>query len=926
MLSLAVVGATVGRSACVAGLLPGCQSSEKEMMDTARSRFSRHDVAGAQIILRNLLQANPSSPTGRLLFAQTLMAQGDVAAADVELARAADLQAPAAVLLPLQAELLLAQGKGTEVIERFSTQPMADDTLFAEMRTWVARAQLRASNVPAATQAIQDALARVPGHRPARQLKARLAAVGGQVAAAKAEVELLLKEDPNDAQAWLLRGELDTVSDGLAQSAIAAYRKAIELQPTIADGHAGLIVLLLREHDFLAASAAADAMRAALPRSTAAAYLQALAAFQRSDFQRARDRLQGLQLDANPRALMLSGTVAARLGDLVQAESRLARVVQMLPREPIARRELAEVYLRLGQPERALASLEPLVGDTSSTDAQAWRLAGQAHVRLGDFGAADKAYQKVRRLQPEDRQLAIVTAQLKIARGDSEAGLRELAAAAEADPKSIGADLALISAHMQGGNHTAAMAAVQALILKAPEAVEPLLIRGHLHAQAGQTDAARTSFEAALDKDPSNLAATRQLVALDLAAGQPDRARARHDKLLQRDPRAARVMLDLAELGRRLGDTRKQTAAWVDKAVQIDPNDASVWVAAVQFHLNGHDTVAALSRARAALAALPRDPDVLTVAAAAELSEGNVNQAIANLGELVRLRPRSPEAYLRQAEALNAAGKTEEGLAAAERALELAPQSATAARAVVRLAQAAQRLPRALAVARAWQQRQPESAVGWQLEAEVLLVQKQPLPAAAALRTALTKKAGGETAWLLATVLNKHGRAADAQAHIETWLREHPDDADFLDGLGALALSRGDLAEAETRYRQVLKLRPDSPEHMNNLAFVLVKRSNPDALALAERAAKAAPYSPPVLDTLAAAYASGGNAGKAVAAQELVVELAPRSLPYRLLLVQYLAAAGDKDRARDELDRARDQLGQQSAPPLMLKLQQQLRG
>ncbi len=95
---------------------------------------------------------------------------------------------------------------------------------------------------------------------------------------------------------------------------------------------------------------------------------------------------------------------------------------------------------------------------------------------------------------------------------------------------------------------------------------------------------------------------------------------------------------------------------------------------------------------------------------------------------------------------------------------------------------------------------------------------------------------------------------------------------------------------------------------------------------LALKAAPAAPDSAPVLDTRAHAYTTEGDAAKAIEVQTQVVDLMPRAINYRIQLSRFHLQAGDKKKAREELERNRNQLGAAPLPEEARSLLQQLGG
>ena len=125
----------------------------------------------------------------------------------------------------------------------------------------------------------------------------------------------------------------------------------------------------------------------------------------------------------------------------------------------------------------------------------------------------------------------------------------------------------------------------------------------------------------------------------------------------------------------------------------------------------------------------------------------------------------------------------------------------------------------------------------------------------------------------LARILRTQGEPEQALEHLR---RAVALDANYVDArrnlgdlhleLGVTLARRGGEAAALEHYRSALALRPDAPVALWGAAWILAThpdaalRDPAEALALAERgAALSAPLTPPMLETLAAAYASAGR-------------------------------------------------------------------
>ena len=146
------------------------------------------------------------------------------------------------------------------------------------------------------------------------------------------------------------------------------------------------------------------------------------------------------------------------------------------------------------------------------------------------------------------------------------------------------------------------------------------------------------------------------------------------------------------------------------------------------------------------------------------------------------------------------------------------------------------------------------------------------------------------------------GKAKEAEQFAATWTTAHPKDARFSAYLAEAALGRKDYAAAEKLYLGVLQLQPDSALALNNLAWVTLQLQKDGALAYSEKANQLAPKQPQFMDTLAMVLSAKGEHAKAIELQTQAVALQPANNALKLNLARIYVAAGDKARAKAELD------------------------
>ena len=207
-----------------------------------------------------------------------------------------------------------------------------------------------------------------------------------------------------------------------------------------------------------------------------------------------------------------------------------------------------------------------------------------------------------------------------------------------------------------------------------------------------------------------------------------------------------------------------------------------------------------------------------------------------------------------------------------------------------------------LEFARSQQKQRAERAVGFALEGELLARQNKPAEAATAYRAAFGRQPSAFVVSRLHSVLQSAGKADEANALTQQWLREHPNDATVRAYLAEQALNRKDWRAAATQLRAALEAEPDNVLLLNNLGWTLGELGDPKAVDYAARAYALAPNSPATNDTYGWVLVQRGDAAKGLPLLRRAVELAPDDPDKRLRLARALLKSGDNAGARRELE------------------------
>lgn len=884
-------------------LLAACGGpNDRELLASAKQHLQKGERPSAIIQLKSALQRNPQSGEARYLLGQALLDGGDAAAATIELRKAADAGVDESRVAPALATAYLATGDDRRVVQAYAGHTLADAAANASLQTTLALAYGRQDKPELMQQALDAALAAKADHAPALMLKARLAAGRQDGAAAMALLDGIIQRDPTQFEAWLLKGELQQRLLVDPDAALASYQQAVKLRPELMAGHEAILSLLLLRRDLPGAQAHLSGLKKAYPARPEVRLMEAQLAYASKDYKAAAAMATPLVQLApnNPIVLQLAGAAQYQTGALPEAENLLAQAVHVAPNLVLATHLLARTYLRTAQPEKALEALKTMLG-RQPPFAETYLLAGQAYLQTGKSDEAERAFARAKQIQPDSSRARTALALSQMSKGRETAGLAALESIS-ADSGDTVADLALLASHLRRNDLPQALKAIDQLEKKRPLSPEAAYLRGRIMALRRDPLAARASYERALALDKQYFPAAAGLTALDLAEHKPDAARARLAALIQQDPKNYRAMVAMAELLRRSGGGADEVLAQLRAAVQAAPAAATPRLLLIEQLLQGGNAKAALDAAQQANAALPERRDLVLALGRTQLANKDYQQALTSFKRLAKLQPDSTAAALGTGEALIG----QKAYDAAEKHLQEVLQAHSgllaARRMLVGIYVSDARHDKALVLARDLQKLAPAQSAGFELEAEIEAQRKQWEPALASLRVALQKRPAPELAARMHAALRAAQRQTDADKFAGSWLKAHPTDAVFRFYLGDAALTAGDWALAEARYRDVLQAQPDNAAALNNVAWLMVRQNKPGALAFAEKANAARPGQTALLDTLALALAADQQFDRAITLHKKTLKMAPDDPSLRLTMARLYLQSGAKREARAELD------------------------
>ena len=170
-------------------------------------------------------------------------------------------------------------------------------------------------------------------------------------------------------------------------------------------------------------------------------------------------------------------------------------------------------------------------------------------------------------------------------------------------------------------------------------------------------------------------------------------------------------------------------------------------------------------------------------------------------------------------------------------------------------------------------------------------------------------KADPKSGDLLMRLAESQRRKGDINVAIDTFRRASqaaPTDARPLLQLGLLLDGTGLRDQAKPIYEQILKIQPDHPIALNNLAFIKAEDGQDldEALTMAQRARQGLPNSTDIMDTLGWIYLKKNLSDDAVRTFKELVTADPSRAAYHYHYGMALLQKGDKLSAKRELETA----------------------
>jgi len=323
--------------------------------------------------------------------------------------------------------------------------------------------------------------------------------------------------------------------------------------------------------------------------------------------------------------------------------------------------------------------------------------------------------------------------------------------------------------------------------------------------------------------------------------------------------------------GMQAGDKEKQLAD-LDESIRLEPNQIATIRARALIHASMQNWDKALVDFNTAIKLDPSNKLVYEAKALVLAGMGKYKEAIACLDEADKLIPNSISTYTCRARIYLMQKKPKEALECLEKAHDKEPKNISVLLLRADVLQKLGQNKKSLADVDEVLKIRPNFIPAIQFRAILLSDDGKIAEAISTLQKILQDKPDDLITKLqLGMLYSANGQVKKALEIFSSILADHPDDATALRGRGDALLGLGKHKEAVADYEKTLKLQPNEPGLLNNMAWVLCTSPDKDvrdgkrSTELAKKAAEITDYKQVhILSTLAAAYAEMGDFKSAI--------------------------------------------------------------
>jgi tetratricopeptide (TPR) repeat protein len=601
---------------------------------------------------------------------------------------------------------------------------------------------------------------------------------------------------------------------------------------------------------------------------------------------------------------ILHGNAMAGLKDIKGAIAEIEEAIQIDPKESRAYMTLGMYELARDKRDPAKVAFEKAV-EMAPQSVEARLALANFHIATRNMEAAEQTLRTAVGIAPDHAVANRMLAMFYMFSNRSREAEPFLKAIAEntTDPEP---QLALADYYMSLDRLGEAVAILEKLATEKNMFAAAKIRLATMEYARGRKEVAHQIVDEVLAKEPKNPQLLLLKGRLLFAERKLDEALMRVKQATEAGPRLVQAHYVLGQIHAAKNDLAEATKAFND-VLKLNPRAAAAQVQISRLHLTRGGSEAAVQFAEEAVKNQPRSAQAHLALAKGLLAKGDLARAEA---ELKLLSTGQPDVAVVHAQiGLLRLKKGEHATArrSFDRALELDPAHVPAMAGIVGIDVANKQIAAARAKVEAWQEKLPNNVQLLLLAARTYAVDRDAARAEQALRKVIELDPSALEAYSgLGQIYVATNRLDQALKEFEEFAKRQPKSVGAHTLVATILHAQNRIPEARARYERVLTIDSRAPVAANNLAWLYAENGgNLDmAVDLALTARARLPESAAVTDTLGWVYFKKNRPEQAIPALRESTAKEPNNALYRFHLGLAYAKAGEKDKARAELEQA----------------------
>lgn len=581
-------------------------------------------------------------------------------------------------------------------------------------------------------------------------------------------------------------------------------------------------------------------------------------------------------------------------GNYSAAVMEFADAIRIDPNFAEAHRRLADIYMKMHQPDRAYQEFSELF-QLRPDDVQARLAMTTLLISNRRFSEAQEQTKLLLGQRPNDPAVHALISSLLAEEGNTQAAIREMEKTIALSPGEWPPYLSLALLQWKSNQPVAAEANLKKVIALNPHAAQPRVLLGTYYESQGRLDDAEQQMREAMAIDTASMDPRQALAKLYLAEGKESEAeavliQANHDL-----PNTPASFLALSNFYFSTGNLDKAVDVY-QALYQKRPKDIQVKKKYIELLIQTKRFDRARQLDNEILNASPGDGDALLFRSEMQISDGELAPAVSTLQTLIKNAPDQSEAHY----ALGVAYKKQGDLNRAEgewrEALRLNPDSLNAERAIADSAMEQGDMRRLQVAATQLIRMQPASPQGYALRALSNINLKQYDQAAAAIQKAIEVAPQSAYGYVqLGNLKLVQGNYEEAVRAYKAALDRNSNSVDAVRGLASAYIAEKQVDKAVVAVNSAIAGSPSNSDYYVLLGGILFR--NKANLIAAETTLKKAtalnPHDPVAWMLLCEVKASQGKTDEAVDVDEAALRANPSQVALYLLLGRLYESKAD---------------------------------